>query len=305
MKIPHIAYAAIPVLLVSIASAIIWQTWKSGTARAKPEEGKAQARTKLVAGQEKDQASFMRQKRQQVKGEASGRNPQDKRDRNMMTPGEMAESEEAEDVAMNFKASTDNDEKIELLGSLGSVDSGKVLDLLYLALDDSDEDVRIAAANLFDGFEGEALIHCVAKAMDDSNAKVRTAAINALVNVDSPETANILLRGSGDKDEEVRDAVFNVLYNKDPEIKETIAREAISSKRQDVKSRVVDLLLEIPSYNVMAILIDGLKDNDPEFRNQVSSVISFFVTEEFKSYDDAKRWWTKNKDRFDEHLAEK
>ncbi len=308
MKIPYFAYAAIPVLSVSIVSAIIWQTWKSGIDSAKPKGETTRAGAKLAAGQKKDQASLekiMRQKRQRVKGEEAGRNPQDKRGRSAMTPGEMAESEEAEDVSRKFKASADHDEKIELLWNLGSLDSRKVLDLLYLALDDSDEDVRVAAVKLFDGFEGDSLIPCATKALDDSNPEVRTAAINALVNVDSPETANILLRGSGDKDEGVRDAVFNVLYNKEPWIKETIAREAIFSKCQDVKSRIADMLFEIPSHNVMEILIDGLKDKDPEFRSQVSSVISFFVSEEFKNYDDAKRWWTKNKDRFDDQLAER
>ncbi|MEI6424347.1 MAG: hypothetical protein WCP55_19175, partial [Lentisphaerota bacterium] len=72
-----------------------------------------------------------------------------------------------------------------------------------------------------------------------------------------------------------------------------------------VKSKIADMLIEIPSHNVMNILIDGLKDKDPEFREEVKSTISFFLNEEFEDYNDAKRWWTKNKNRFDSELIEK
>ena len=148
------------------------------------------------------------------------------------------------------------------------------------------------------------MLPCVVKAMDDSNAEVRTAAVNALRNIDSPEAANILLKGARDEDEEVRDTVFYVLSDKDSATKEAIAKEAILSQYPDVKSKIVEMLVEIPSHNVMDTLINGLKDKEPEFRGEVGSIISFFLGEDFENYDAAKRWWIQNKYKFDNELME-
>jgi hypothetical protein len=316
MKILYYVYAAIPILLILVAAAIIWQnskTWKSETRSAKPhvkpEVINTQADRKMEPGQKNDAVSpekSMEQKKQRVKAEKVEPKPQVKHEKKVKSPDEQVESDkELEKVIVSFKASKNKGEKIELLEGIGLTDNKKVFDLVLLALDDADEDVRITAANLLDSFDSAALIPCVTKAMADPNAEVRTAAVNALENVDSPEVANILLRGIGDKDEVVRDTVFNVLSDKDPGTKEAIAKKAISSQYPDVKSKIADMLIEIPSHNVMNILIDGLKDKDPEFREEVKSTISFFLNEEFEDYDDAKRWWTKNKNRFDSELIEK
>ncbi|MEI6424946.1 MAG: HEAT repeat domain-containing protein, partial [Lentisphaerota bacterium] len=262
MKILHYVYAAIPILLILIAAAIIWQnskTWKSERYSArphvKPEVINTQADRKLAPGQKIDSPSpekSLEQKKQPVKAEKVERKPQVKHEKKAKSPDEQVESvKELEKVIISFKASRSKSEKIELLEGIGLANNKKVFDLILLALDDSDGDVRITAANMLDDFDSAALIPCVTKAMADPNAEVRTAAVNALGNIDSPEVTNILLRGVGDKDEEVRDAIFNVLSDKDSSTKEAIAKKAITSQYPDVKSKIADMLIEIPSHNVM------------------------------------------------------
>jgi hypothetical protein len=211
---------------------------------------------------------------------------------------------EVDEIVAKYKATKISDEKVDLLESLSLINNRKVLDLIYQALDDPDENVRIAAAALLEDFDSEAVIPIVAKALDDKNEEVRVSAINALDEVDSPEVTNLLVKGIGDNSEEVRDAVSFLVSDRDQGTKEAILKEMVKSKYDDVRSQVTDLAIDVPSHNTMEILLEALKDKDPDFRDEVNSVISFFVSEEFESYEEAKRWWEANKNRFDEELFE-
>ncbi len=213
--------------------------------------------------------------------------------------------QEVNDALKRYTSTNDPDGKIEILDSLALISNKKILDLVYKALDDPDDDVRIAAAQLLEDFDSSAIIPAVAKALDDKNEEVRLIAVNSLDNVDSPEATNLLVKGIGDGSEDVRDAVFFVLADRDSGTKEAILGEAINSKFPDVKERVPDLAIDTPSHKTMEMLIGALQDNDEEFKAEVVSIINFFVSEDFENYEEAKDWWAQNKDRFDEELFEK
>jgi hypothetical protein len=55
----------------------------------------------------------------------------------------------------------------------------------------------------------------------------------------------------------------------------------------------------------MDILIIGLKDPNPDFRNEVRTEINFLVSQKFDTYDQAKKWWDDNRSKFGDTLAKK
>ena len=55
----------------------------------------------------------------------------------------------------------------------------------------------------------------------------------------------------------------------------------------------------------MDILITGLKDSNPDFRDTVKSAIEFLVSQEFNTYDQAKKWWDANRGKYNDDLSEK
>jgi hypothetical protein len=51
--------------------------------------------------------------------------------------------------------------------------------------------------------------------------------------------------------------------------------------------------------------LSGRKDANPDFRDEVKSAISFLVSQDFDTYDQAKKWWNANRNKFDNELTEK
>jgi hypothetical protein len=199
----------------------------------------------------------------------------------------------------NFQNCRTKKEKIDLIDSLSLIIDKRVLDIICEALKDPDGDVRLAAASLLEDFDSNDALPSISK------ADVRLAAITSLDRIDTPEAAKLLLKGLSDNSEQIRDSAFSAITNRDSDVKESIAAEAVKSIYPDIKKKVPYLVIDIPSHNVMEILIEGLKDKDPECREEFNSVIRLFVSEEFDSYGKAKNWWAENKNRYDRELNEK
>ncbi len=214
--------------------------------------------------------------------------------------------EQAANDALDKYAKTDNsDEKVVILNELALSSNRKMLELVYRALEDPSDEVRIAAAQLLDNFDANAIIPAVSKALNDKNEEVRLLAIYALRDADVPETVKLLAKGIGDDSESVRGAVFSTVSVKDTPTKEAILGEAIKSKLQDVKEKSVDLAVEAHSRRTVEMLLGVLNDSDVELKNGIFSIMTVFFSEEFKTCEEARKWWAENKDRFDDELVEK
>jgi hypothetical protein len=198
-----------------------------------------------------------------------------------------------------------DEQKLEMIENLFGVIHPDVVGIVVKALNEENEEIRLAAVELLEEFESEIIVPAVEKALDDKNVEIRETAVNALLNVDSPDATNLLVKGVNDRTPEVREAVFDVLDERPAKIKESVFEKAIHSKHTDVRERVVEMIVDIPSHKVMDILISGMKTDNEEMREEVANVISFFVSEDFETHDEAKEWWEQNKDNFDEELFEK
>jgi HEAT repeat protein len=196
-------------------------------------------------------------------------------------------------------------EKIAILNSNILTSDRKLLELVYKALEDPCDDVRFAAAQLLDKFDANDAIPAISKALGDRNEEVRLVAVHALGEADIPETANLLAKGTSDDSEDVRRTVFSIAFTKDTLTKEAILETAVASQYRDVKERLIDLAVDTPSHRTVETLLRALKDGDEELRSGIFTVLEVFFSEEFKTCDDARNWWEKNKNRFDEELVVK
>ena len=223
--------------------------------------------------------------------------------------GKTGKSKNADELignaSRNFRNCSSKDEKIDMLDSLTLITDRRVLDVIGEAMKDPDKDVRLAAVTLLEDFTTNDAVPLLAKALEDKNEEIRLSAINSLDGIETPEAAKVLAKCLSDSSEEVRDAAFSSISSRGPEVKEPVAAEAVKSPFPDIKKRVPYLVIDIPSHSVMDILIEGLKDKDPECREEYNSVIRLFVSEEFESYDKAKKWWQENKHKYDRELNEK
>ena len=209
------------------------------------------------------------------------------------------------DILDKYSKAKNSDEKAVILYELSLNPNSKMPELVCTALEDPSDDVRIAAAQLLDNFNDNAIIPAISKALGDKNEEVRLLAIQALGDAGSPETAKLLAKGVSDDSEDVRNAVFSAVARMDNSTKEAVLGEAVRSKYQDVKEKVVELAVEIPSHNTVELLLGVLNDGDTGLKKEIFTVMTVFFSEEFKTCDEARRWWVKNKDRFDDDLVEK
>ena len=68
--------------------------------------------------------------------------------------------------------------------------------------------------------------------------------------------------------------------------------------------RSIELLREQPSPESFAVLIDGLRIEDPAIRAAISDAISGIVAARFQDHNSAARWWAANRDNFDEDMLQ-
>jgi HEAT repeat protein len=91
---------------------------------------------------------------------------------------------------------------------------------------------------------------------------------------------------------------------KEEDTKISVYSAAIASKLDDVKQAAVPAIVEMFNPQAVDILIEGLKDSDPDFRQVVTQTLDLLIGQEFETYNQAKEWWSANRGRFDEELVE-
>ena len=81
--------------------------------------------------------------------------------------------------------------------------------------------------------------------------------------------------------------------------------KGIVSPYNDVKYNTAYMLQDRSDHRGLEVLFVGLKDSNPQFREEINEILNFLVNKEFESYDEATTWWNENKSNYDEELFEK
>ena len=130
-------------------------------------------------------------------------------------------------------------------------------------------------------------------------------AFSAPKRLSNPAVADVLSLALNDNSERVRNRVMDTIRQQEGDLQLSALAAAMSSGYEDVKTEALSLLELRGDHKSVPIIIDGLKDSNPEYREEVNSVLSALIDQEFSSYDKAIKWWNKNKDRYDNDLFEK
>jgi len=200
---------------------------------------------------------------------------------------------------------SDSDKKVEILRSMFDRASDQdpcVIKIVQKEVAEKDGNVALAAIELLQGYESPQVLPAIAKAMAHPDEDVRLTAVNLLLDINDPQTGDLLAAALSDKSEDIRSTALDEIKYKDTQVQFKVLETAISSSHSDVKEDSIFMLQYIGGPRAVDILIEALRDKDPEFRETVTSAISALIDKDFESYKEAKSWWEKNKNKYDEDL---
>ena len=204
------------------------------------------------------------------------------------------------DSASSVKAKLDF---IESLSDLAFEQDPSVISVVRRALDDPNSKVARAAIELLEDYETPEILPAIEQALKLADEQIRIAAVEPLYAVNDPQVIQLLAQALNDTSAEVRAAAIEVVQEHDSDpIKLSIMEKAIISPYDDVKYEVVSMLEDRSDHIAVELLIEGLKEQDPKFREEINESLNFLIDQEFKTYEEAQAWWTKNKDKYDAEL---
>jgi hypothetical protein len=215
--------------------------------------------------------------------------------------------QEVERIDSRIKQTTDINEKLDLLDDLNYIEDPMILDIINRELNDPSTEIRLSALQLLENFEGKEVFPVLRKALDDSSEKIRAEAIDIIDDVEvpggDPEEADILLKAINDPSEDVRSSALDAIDNKPSYDLEIIGDEAIKSNFPEVKEAILEALADTPSVRGVEVMIEGLNDPDPDFRNDVIDELELITDQSFNSYDEARKWWDQHQNEFLEEFS--
>jgi len=221
-------------------------------------------------------------------------------------PNEISPLAEKKELKLEqFASLKTSDEKVEWISDFADAHPESIIAMAEMALNDSDVEVRSAALEAIIDNEVPNAVGPVSKALKDTEEEIRQQGVEACQYIDDKKAASLLTGALNDESENVRSAVFAVVEEKDADTKAGLYKAGITSPHEDVKEATVSGLADMSSPKAVDILIEGLKDSNADVRENVSGMLSFLIGQEFENYNDAKKWWDKNRKRFDEELVEK
>jgi|GEM_PF-6243239 len=199
-----------------------------------------------------------------------------------------------------------SERKIEVLRYLpdGAIDRDPcVIGMALTAVADEDANVALAGIELIQGCTSPGVLPVVVKAMSHSDEEVRQMAVGVLSDIDDPQTGDLLVAALSDDSNDVREAALDIARDKDEKVQFKVLEKGISCSYGDTKEASVDMLEQAGGRRAVDILIGALQDKDAEFREKVASSINTLIDMEFASYEEAKTWWEKNRNEYDEDLS--
>ena len=209
-------------------------------------------------------------------------------------------------LVAEFESAISTEEKLEFIESLTDLSfeqDPSVIGVVQKALDDPDPEVGRAAIKLLEDYEIPEILPVVEQALDVKDEETRMEALTPLSGINDPQVAELLIRALGDTSKGVRSAALEVIdEHSDHLIKLTVMEKGITSPYDDVKYEVASLLEDRSDHSAVEILIEGLKDTDADFREEINETLDFLIEEEFETYEEARAWWIDNKDNYDDEL---
>lgn len=207
----------------------------------------------------------------------------------------------------SFVQATTSSERLAILESMMEAafeQKPELLALLDRALEDPDPDVVRMAAEMLEPYRNAAVLPLIEKALHSRDEDVRFCALGPLEDIEDPKSADLAVLALSDPSETIRGRALDVIRGQPSAIQILALKQAFGSVSDEVKSEVLSLLELRGDKAAVEVILNGLKDPNPEFREEVKGVLQVLLDQEFSNYNQAMRWWKANRHRYDENLFE-
>lgn len=195
---------------------------------------------------------------------------------------------------------------IKLLSELSIRQDPSMISFVQKALDSPYPEVGRAAIGLLEDYDTPDILPVIEQALNSGDEQTGMEALSCLSGVNDPQAGELLAQALSDTSIDIRVAALKAVeWHEDDRIKLSVMGEGIASEYDDVKYEVASMLEDRSDHSAVDILIEGLKDNDPDFREEVNASLDFLIDKEFGTYQEAQAWWNANKDNYDEELFPK
>lgn len=216
-------------------------------------------------------------------------------------------SQAIKDAYAVFSGETSSSDRLAALESLtetAAQQEPELLGLLEQALDDPDPDVAKAAARLLESYRTPAVLPLLKKALQSRDEEVRLSALEPLEEIEDARCAELAAAALSDPSEMVQGRALDVIRSQPPDIQIQSLRRAMDSRSDDVKMEVLSLLELRGDKAAVEVMFLGLKDPNPQIRQEVRQTLEILLDQDFRSYNQAVRWWKAHHSRYDENLLE-
>lgn len=199
-------------------------------------------------------------------------------------------------------------QKIQFLESLQDLSLDRdpeLLPIIRQALEDPDPEVGIAASEMLGEYRSSEVLPVIEAALLSSNEQVRLNALQPLTEINDPQVPELLNTAFNDSSEDVRNEALEIAAAQEGDVQLQTLAAGMKAGYEQVKTEALSLLELRGDHQTVPVIMAGLDDPDPAFRQEVNAALSFLIDQEFSNQKDAVNWWNANKDRYDENLFEK
>jgi HEAT repeat protein len=194
---------------------------------------------------------------------------------------------------------------VESLIDLAFEEDPAVIGVVQKALAYPDVELGRAAIDLLEDYDTPEVLPALRLALQSEDEMIRISAVPSLARINHPCVSELLAMALNDTSEQVRAAALEAIQeHEDPIIQLSVLEKGIHGLYEDVKSQTVMILDERSDHRAMEILIQGLDDPSPAFREHLNETLYFLIEKEFNSYKEARKWWAENKHNYDTDLAQ-
>ncbi len=148
----------------------------------------------------------------------------------------------------------------------------------------------------------EKMLAEVMLALDDPDEETRLEALEKLERLSELKTPSMnapLQKALGDQSPEVREKAMDVMGEiRSPEILPSLAA-AFAVGDEEIRENVLDILEDIQDPRAVELIIEsGMRDSSEGIREAARASLEWLTEMEFASYEEARAWWSANRDSF-------
>lgn len=201
---------------------------------------------------------------------------------------------------MALRMDVSDEEKLALIEELDGIDHPIVLEVVELALDEPNAEIREAALDAIMEINDPAVVPVVTKALSDEDPDLREYSLDALMDVDDERVNAPLMKALDDEVLAVAEnAVDIMLYIESPNIIPSLSK-AIENPNEDIWETALLTIEDIPDKRTVDVIIEkGLLSENETLREDAMDSLMFLTDEEFETYQEWRQWWDRNRDTYE------